>query len=186
MHLGAALMSGRPDESVESLASMLSDETLDLPRLIEESKRALFAYFARRVVSTDDAADLTGEVLLTMWRKVDAMPRAPVEARMWAFGIARNVLANHRRTVSRRMKLSDRLRGEALVSGDARPVRDDVWDALQALPAGDREIIQLLHWDGFSLWEAATILGKKSATVRSRYARARARLRADLTVESDL
>lgn len=95
MHLGAALMSGRPDESVEALASMLSDETLDLPRLIEESKRALFAYFARRVVSTDDAADLTGEVLLTMWRKVDAMPRAPVEARMWAFGIARNVLANH-------------------------------------------------------------------------------------------
>lgn len=178
-------MPGRPDESVEALVSMWSHEKLDLPRLIDESKRALFAYFARRVVSTDDAADLTGEVLLTMWRKVDAMPSEPVDARMWTFGIARNVLANHRRAVSRRRKLSERLQGEALVSGDARPVRDDVWEALEALSTGDREIIQLVHWDGFSLAETAKILSKKPATVRSRYARARAKLRADLTLETD-
>ncbi|MHC9045680.1 RNA polymerase sigma factor [Microbacterium saperdae] len=178
-------MSGRPDESVDALVSMWSGERLELPRLIDESKRALFAYFARRVVSTDDAADLTGEVLLTMWRKVDAMPSDPVDARMWTFGIARNVLANHRRAVSRRRKLSERLKGEALVSGDSRPVRDDVWEALDALPTGDREIIQLVHWDGFSLAETAKILGKKPATVRSRYSRARAKLRADLTLETD-
>ncbi|WP_223622459.1 RNA polymerase sigma factor [Microbacterium sp. EST19A] len=178
-------MSGRPDESVDALVSMWSGERLELPRLIDESKRALFAYFARRVVSTDDAADLTGEVLLTMWRKVDAMPSEPVDARMWTFGIARNVLANHRRAVSRRRKLSETLKGEALVSGDSRPVRDDVWEALEALPTGDREIIQLVHWDGFSLAETAKILSKKPATVRSRYSRARAKLRADLTLETD-
>jgi len=184
--MGAALMSGgRSDESVEALVWMWSDDRLDLPRLIDESKRALFAYFARRVVSTDDAADLTSEVLLTLWRKVDAMPAEPVDARMWMFGIARNVLANHRRALSRRRNLSDRLKGEALVSGDSRPVRDDVWEALEALSAGDREIIQLVHWDGFSLAEAAKILGKKPGTVRSRYSRARAKLRADLTLETD-
>ncbi|WP_301110366.1 RNA polymerase sigma factor [Microbacterium sp.] len=183
--MGAALMPGRPEEPLEALVWMWSDDRLDLPRLIDESKRALFAYFARRVVSTDDAADLTGEVLLTMWRKVDAMPAEPVDARMWTFGIARNVLANHRRALSRNRKLSDRLKGEALVSGDVRPVRDDVWEALEALPAGDRELIQLVHWDGFSLAEAAKILGKKPATVRSRYSRARAKLRADLTLETD-
>jgi RNA polymerase sigma-70 factor (ECF subfamily) len=176
---------GRSDESVEALESMWRDDRLDLPRLIDESKRALFAYFARRVVSTDDAADLTGEVLLTMWRKVDSMPAEPVESRMWMFGIARNVLANHRRALSRRRKLSERLKGEALVSGDARPVRDNVWEALEALPETDREIMQLVHWDGFSLAEAAKILGKKPATVRSRYSRARARLRGDLTLEAD-
>ncbi|GGD76881.1 RNA polymerase sigma factor [Microbacterium murale] len=174
-------MPGHPDESVEALEWMWSEDTLDLPRLIEGSKRALFAYFARRVVSTDDAADLTSEVLLTMWRKVDSMPSEPVEARMWAFGIARNVLANHRRGIARRRKLSERLKGEALVSGDERPVRDDVWEALRALSETDREIIQLVHWDGFSLVDAAKILGKKPATVRSRYSRARAKLRADLT-----
>ncbi|MFJ2504456.1 RNA polymerase sigma factor [Microbacterium sp. NPDC087592] len=178
-------MPGRPEEPLEALVSMWSDDRLDLPRLIDESKRALFGYFARRVVSTDDAADLTGEVLLTMWRKIDAMPPDHIEARMWMFGIARNVLANHRRALSRRRKLSDRLTGEALVSGDARPVRDDVWEALEALPAGDREIIQLVHWDGFSLAETAKILGKKPATVRSKYSRARAKLRADLALESD-
>lgn len=178
-------MSGRPEESLEALVSMWSDERLDLPGLIDESKRALFAYFVRRVVSTDDAADLTGEVLLTMWRKIDAMPSDRIDVRMWTFGIARNVLANHRRALSRNRKLSDRLKGEALISGDSRPVRDDVWEALEALPSGDREIIQLVHWDGFSLAEAAKILGKKPATVRSKYTRARAKLRADLTLETD-
>ena len=82
-------------------------------------------------------------------------------------------------------QLSDRLKGEALISGDSRPVRDDVWEALEALSTGDREIIQLVHWDGFSLAEAAKILGKKPATVRSRYSRARAKLRADLTLHND-
>ncbi|MFB8190815.1 RNA polymerase sigma factor [Microbacterium sp. NPDC055988] len=178
-------MPGRSEEPLEALVSMWSDDRLDLPALIDESKRALFGYFVRRVVSTDDAADLTGEVLLTMWRKVDAMPSDRIEARMWTFGIARNVLANHRRALSRRRKLSDRLKGEALIIGDSRPVRDDVWEALEALPVGDREVIQLVHWDGFSLAEAAKILGKKPATVRSRYARARAKLRADLTLQSD-
>lgn len=67
-------MPGRPEEPLEALVSMWSDDNVDLPGLIDESKRALFGYFVRRVVSTDDAADLTGEVLLTMWRKVDAMP----------------------------------------------------------------------------------------------------------------
>jgi RNA polymerase sigma-70 factor (ECF subfamily) len=183
--MGAALMPGRSEEPLEALVSMWSDDSHDLPGLIDESKRALFGYFVRRVVSTDDAADLTGEVLLTMWRKIDAMPSEPVDARMWMFGIARNVLANHRRALSRRRKLSDRLKGEALVSGDARPVRDDVWEALEALAAGDREIIQLVHWDGFSLAEAAKVLGKKPATVRSRYSRARAKLRTDLTLGTD-
>lgn len=183
--MGAALMPGRPEEPLEALVWMWSDDRLDLPRLIDESKRALFVYFARRVVSTDDAADLTGEVLLTMWRRAGAMPAEPVDARMWMFGIARNILANHRRALSRRRKLSDRLKGEALVSGDVRPVRDDVWEALEALSSGDREIIQLVHWDGFSLAEAAKILGKKPTTVRSRYSRARAKLRADLTFQGD-
>ncbi|MDP3952039.1 RNA polymerase sigma factor [Microbacterium sp.] len=174
-------MPAQPEESIEALQWMWSEDTLNLPRLIDGSKRALFAYFARRVGSTEDAADLTGEVMLTMWQKAASMPADATEARMWAFGIARNVLANHRRSIDRRRKLSERLTGEALVSGDTRPVRDDVWEALRALPEIDREIIQLVHWDGFSLADAARILGKKPATVRSRYSRARAKLRAGLT-----
>lgn len=176
-------MPGQPEESIEALQWMWTEDTLDLPRLIDGSKRALFAYLARRVVSTEDAADLTGEVMLTMWQKAPSMPVNATEARMWAFGIARNVLANHRRGIVRRRKLSERLKGEALISGDARPVRDDVWESLRALPEIDREIIQLVHWDGFSLAEAAKILRKKPATVRSRYSRARAKLRADLTLD---
>lgn len=38
-------------------------------------------------------------------------------------------------------------------------------------------MIGLVHWEGFSLIDAGRILGMKEGTVRSRYHRAKARLR---------
>ncbi len=44
----------------------------------------------------------------------------------------------------------------------------------------DRDIIGLVHWEGFSLVEVSRILRMKEGTVRSRYHRARTSLRAEL------
>lgn len=99
---------------------------------------------------------------------------------MWAFGVARKILSDHRRSLIRRRKLSERLTNEAILSQNARPVQDDVWEAIGALPPLDREIIQLVHGDGFSLAGVSRILGRKPGTIRSMYPRARSKLRASL------
>jgi RNA polymerase sigma-70 factor (ECF subfamily) len=44
------------------------------------------------------------------------------------------------------------------------------------IDALDREIIMLVHWEGFTSEEVARILGVKPATVRSRHLRIRAYL----------
>ncbi|MDI6944272.1 sigma-70 family RNA polymerase sigma factor [Microbacterium barkeri] len=166
------------------------DETADIQELwssgvpatptsfIKLNRDALFAYFARRVDSVEDAADLTGDVFVIIWRRADDIPFDQTRARMWLFGVARNVLSNHMRAQARRRRLRERAAEQ--VRHDVpldESVSEGVHDALGALAPLDQEIVQLHHWDGFNLAEIAGILGRRPATIRSRYARARARLR---------
>lgn len=144
--------------------------------LIAANGRDLFAYFARRVGSADDAADLAAEVFLVVWRNADTISSDPLAARMWAFGVARNVLSNHIRGLRRRHRLHERLVQAYSPESDITDLRETVAGAVAQLNPIDREIVRLVHWEGFSLTEAAAILHRNPATVRSRYSRARKRL----------
>ncbi len=143
---------------------------------VRDAAPALLAYFARRVTPAEDAADLLAETLEIVWRKSSALPDEP---RPWMFGIARNLLLHHRRGQARRRALADRLRAELAVQPHPGFADDhaELHGALGTLDAIDREIIGLVHWDGFALVEVAGILRMKEPTVRSRYHRAKLRLR---------
>lgn len=166
-------MSGRSDEKRNRVE-----------RVVPEHSPALLAYFVRRVEPVDVAADLLSETLLALWKRANALPTRDDEVRPWMFGIARNVLLHHRRSISRRRALADRLRTqlstETSVGFVDAPAFDELHDALGALDPTDREIISLPHWDGLPLVEIARVLRMKEGTVRSRYHRARARLRQEL------
>lgn len=137
-------------------------------------------YFARRV-GHDDAPDLVAETMMAAWRRSNALPSDPDGARMWLFGIARNVLANADRSHRRRLRLANRLR--LLIDRSSEPAADagiEIRDALQRLPAEHAEILRLVHWDGFSLQEASMLLNEPPTTTRSRYTRAKTALRGQL------
>jgi RNA polymerase sigma-70 factor (ECF subfamily) len=68
----------------------------------------------------------------------------------------------------------------------AQDVAAEVRSAIRLLNATDQEIMRLHYWDGFSLVEAAQILGLRAATVRSRHARARSKLRVQLEAQGHL
>ncbi|NLF03851.1 MAG: sigma-70 family RNA polymerase sigma factor [Actinomycetales bacterium] len=163
---------------------MTSADGERLNQLIERAGPDVLAYFERRVRDREDAADLLGETLLVAWRRADVVPRDPVQARMWLFGVARGVLSNHARGVRRRLRLADSLRSqlelaarEAAREAPGGAARDAVVEAVEALPVELAELVRLVHWDGFSLTEAAELMGVGSSTARSRYARARELLR---------
>lgn len=137
----------------------------------------ILAYFEYRARGAE-AADLLSETMATAWRRIDAMPDEPTEARMWLFGIARNTLANAERAAQRRWKLADKLRAHLTTS---TPVDDDqrtieVRDAVSRLTPDLRELIGLIHWDGFSITDAAGIIGIPASTARTRYQAARKQL----------
>jgi RNA polymerase sigma-70 factor, ECF subfamily len=163
---------------VTSLPSRAEPARLDVRAFVEREAPSILDYFGRRVPSAD-AADLLGETLVVVARRIGSIPSDELNARMWLFGVARKVLSTHRRSATRRTALADKLRLELA----ARPAAPDatahveVREAIASLPVRDREIIELVYWEGFSLEEVAGILSMRSATVRSRHARAKEKLR---------
>ncbi|MHA6669926.1 RNA polymerase sigma factor [Homoserinimonas sp. A447] len=152
-----------------------------LERAIEDAAPALLGYFVRRVDVVEDAADLVSETMISAWKASRRMPRDPQEARMWLFGVARNVLRHHVRSSSRRDALVARL-GQAVSA--AQPPDDDisldVRAAVEELPEPLAELIRLVHWDGFSLEDAAAHLRIPASTARGRHSRARQLLQESL------
>lgn len=139
----------------------------------------LLTYFGRRARVPADAADLLSETFVVAWRRGDRMPAEPEQARMWLFGVARRVLANAARHAARQSKLTDQLRAhlESLPTEHVDTETLDIRAALDALPDDQTELVRLVLWDGFTVPEAATILGISESTARGRYQRARERLR---------
>jgi RNA polymerase sigma factor (sigma-70 family) len=156
----------------------------DLSGALASNAHSLLAYFERRLRFREDAADLLSETMLQAWRRVDALPSGDAaQQRMWLYTIAANVLANHRRTVKRRAALADRLRDHIAASPKGADPSEAVTvrDAVLRLDAAHRELVMLIHWDGFTIAEAAELLGLNRSTARGRYAAARETLKDALT-----
>ena len=162
-------------------------ESAELRRALAETADPLLAYFERRVTPTADAADLLAETMLQAWRRASELPaEGAVRQRMWLFTIAANVLANHRRSDRRRRRLAERLRlhvGATTTPASDHADRIALRDAVHHLKKEQRELVTLIHWDGFSLVEAAELLRLNTSTARSRYAAARESLRRSLSEE---
>lgn len=162
------------------IGTRAKDRAVAVTELVEREAGSLLDYFLRRTARAEDAADLLGETLLVVWRRERSIPEDPTKARMWMFGIARKVLAGQRRSGTRRAALTHRLAAELTVqspTSDDDSLTTEVRTLIDRLDDVDQEIIRLVYWDGFTLIQAAEILDMRPATVRSRHARARAKLR---------
>ncbi len=155
--------------------------TARIEQAVRQHAPALLGYFTRRVDEVTDAADLLGDTLVILWRRAGSLPAEDEEVRPWMFGIARNVLMHHQRRSVRQRALASRLRAALEIEphpGFADPSEhDDLRRALASLDPVDRDIIGLIHWEGFSQIEVSHILRLNANTVRSRYHRSRLRLR---------
>jgi RNA polymerase sigma factor (sigma-70 family) len=135
----------------------------------------------RRTDQPADAADVVADTFLVAWRRLDVLPPGE-EARLWLYGVARQVVANVRRGQRRRARLGERLAaalGEHVVAdpADAVGTVSAVRAALAGLPPDDRELLQLTVWEELTSAEVAAVLGIPPGTVRSRLHTLRRRLR---------
>jgi RNA polymerase sigma factor (sigma-70 family) len=152
--------------------------------LFEAHYRDLMAYAIRRCASPEDAEDLVAETFTVAWRRFDDLPSGN-QTRLWLFGTARLIRMNQFRSHRRRRNLLIRLAGlpkAGRVTGSDAVIsdREQVLEALRALPPGDREILQLHAWEQLSADEIAIVLDLTPSAVWKRLERARRRLAASL------
>ncbi|MFB4317501.1 RNA polymerase sigma factor [Actinomadura sp. 21ATH] len=143
--------------------------------IYEANRVQILGYALRRTADAQDAADVLAETFLTAWRRLDDVPRDG-RARLWLYGVARRVLANHHRGERRRSALAADL-GLRLRTEAAEPDRNlaDVGPAFRSLSEADRELLTLVGWEGLDHGEIATVLGCSRNAVRIRLHRARRR-----------
>jgi RNA polymerase sigma factor (sigma-70 family) len=154
-------------------------------QFFRETRTDLFAYALRRSADPADAADVLAETYLIAWEKMDSLPKGK-RARLWLFGVARNVLLRGASGAGTRRLLKDRIATELRrVAGDQESVVDAelaevLAAALGSLTIRDREIVMLTAWDGLTPKEIATVLGTSANAVRIRLHRARVQLKREL------
>jgi RNA polymerase sigma-70 factor (ECF subfamily) len=151
----------------------VSDERAEFEALFQETRGPLLGYLTRRA-PVEDAADLLADVYLVAWRRRADLPRGD-ERRLWLFGVARRLVAEHHRSAHVRADAEG-----AVVPAEPRssedPRGDAVRAALETLGDLDRELVTLTTWEGLSPAEAGRVVGMAAGTARVRLHRARSRL----------
>jgi RNA polymerase sigma-70 factor, ECF subfamily len=154
----------------------------DDPRVVEAFKRELadliphVRAFARTLTGDATAADdLAQDALMKAW---DARRSYQMGTNMkaWTFMILRNQFYSEKRRSWRQTQLDPEVAERTLIAVDnpESPVAlDELRQALNVLPAEQREALILVGAGGFAYEEAAAICGCAVGTVKSRVSRAR-------------
>jgi RNA polymerase sigma-70 factor (ECF subfamily) len=147
--------------------------------LFRDHHPAVRAY-ARRRVPPEDVDDIVSQTFLTVWRRLDDVPEAPVP---WLLAVARNVVGTEWRGAARRERLWVKAQSwhvEGCDPGEPESADGRVLAALAVPKQRDREALTLVAWDGLTPGQAAAVLGEPPARFRQRLHRAGRRLRAEL------
>ena len=111
-------------------------------------------YLARRA-DRQVADDLVAETFLAAFAKRNRYDLGHPDARPWLYGIATNLVGQHRRDEARQYRIRQAAVAEPEVPGHAEKVAADVTaqamrsllaEALAALSAGDRDVLLLIAW----------------------------------------
>jgi RNA polymerase sigma factor (sigma-70 family) len=152
--------------------------------LFERHGRSIYNYCFRRTGDWARAEDLTSIVFLECWRRRD-IELAGDKVLPWLFGIATNVCRSRRRSVARHRAALGRLPAPDRALDFADEALDRLADEVRMrnllalvarLPKREQDVLALCVWADLSYRDAAAALGIPVGTVRSRLARARARL----------
>ena len=172
-----------PPSDAEVIGRSL-DEPEDFGLIYDRHAATRLRFLGRRA-GAKVAEGLVGELFRIAFERRKTFDVSRASALPWLYGIGSNLLLKHRRDEARRLRASARMaadseaaHGRASIEAlDARLLFPRVADAIEALPAGEREALLLFAWEELSYQSVAEALGLPIGTVRSRLNRARAQLR---------
>lgn len=140
-------------------------------------------YLARRL-GPQVADDLVAETFLAAFDKRQRYDLDRPDARPWLYGIATNLVGQHRRQEARRYRSGEAAVGDSPDHADrvaaevtAQAMRSMLAGALGGLSDEDRDVLLLIAWEQLTYDEVATALAVPVGTVRSRLNRARRKVR---------
>lgn len=150
--------------------------------------RAVTAYAVRRCDNADDVADLVSDTFMIALQASNRYIPETDTALPWLYGIARRVLARQRRRKAGFARLlvksthsEVRFQGfeeEAIADAiDATRSAPALAEALDRLSKGERDVLELVAFEGLTPSEAAVVLELTPNAARLKLSRARRHMR---------
>ena len=164
----------RDDEQL--VVAALAGEVTAFAALVDGHRARVLAVVERML--GDEAEDVVQEALLRAYLGLSEL-RDPVRFGAWLCGIALNVAKMR----LRRRALETRVVTEAMSNGGRfhdREALSVLRDAIDALPAGQRDAVVMHYVEGLSCEEIAALVGTSPGAIRVRLHRAREELRGEL------
>lgn len=159
-------------------------EPVPVGRIVEEYRPRLSSFIRKRVKNRDDAEDILQDVLYQFVRVLDDNARQIEKLSSWMFRVAHNMIVNFGKkkreydlpgfdgSFDGLDGLTGTLSGDDSNSPETSYLRSLVWeeleDALQELPLEQREVFELMEFDGMPAKDIARATGVPVNTIISR------------------
>ncbi len=189
--------SSKTDEDLILLCQRKDQRAME--ELIRRHQRTVFALLYRLAPDWNNTADLAQEVFIRMWRSVGSI-RNPKAFQSWLRQIVTNMFYDELRKRPRQLSvisMDEPMNREEQDEGGTRDIQDSsagpdelcqrqelnnvIRFAMDELPEQFRTAIYLREFEGLSYEEIATITRSEVGTVKSRIARARAKVQQIVT-----
>ncbi|MBF82328.1 MAG: hypothetical protein CL522_02865 [Actinobacteria bacterium] len=156
--------------------------------LLRQNYGKIYSICRKLAGNEADADDATQEALISIVRKISSF-KGESRFSTWAYRIATNACLDEIRKRNRRPQLefSENSESRLSTSRTSRSIEDQISDrllieeALNALPDDFRIPLILRDQTGMNYQEISTVLSLPEGTVKSRIARARERLKVELS-----
>jgi RNA polymerase sigma-70 factor (ECF subfamily) len=155
-------------------------------KLLAELIPYLRRFVQRRLLNTAAAEDVVQNVLISIHRARGSY-RAERRFSPWLHAIARNAIIDHTRQQARRSRREVSLEADGVAEPSSDPVETpsrrlspELEGALSALPDAQRQAVELIHLEGYSVAEAAERVGATKAALKVRAHRGYRAMRAHI------
>lgn len=159
--------------------------------LFERHAEPMLAFFARRTLDAEAAAELVAETFAEAFSSRGRFRNVGADGAGWLYGIGRHLLSRYFRNgavdarARRRLAMPERTVGdddyeriEELI--DFEHIRNDVREALEGLSEEQRDAVTLRVVDGLGYATVASTLGCTEPTARARVSRGLRRIAREL------
>lgn len=193
----SSIYADKTDEDLILLCQRKDQRALE--ELIRRHQRTVFALLYRLAPDWNNTADLAQEVFIRMWRSIDSI-RNPKAFQSWLRQIVTNMFYDELRKRPRQLSvisMDEPMNKDDQDDGATRDIQDAsagpdelcqrkelnnvIRLAMDELPEQFRTAIYLREFEGLSYEEIATITRSEVGTVKSRIARARAKVQQIVT-----
>ncbi|MCG7418063.1 MULTISPECIES: RNA polymerase sigma factor [Microbacterium] len=171
------------DDDAELWVRVRQGDELALAALFDRYEGRLFRHASRLLSHREDAKDAVTVAFFELWRKRASVRLVEGSPLPWLVNTVAHCARNLERSGRRYRALLDRAPVAEMAVTPSGHDDSGVLAALKRLPEREQAVVVLAVLEGYAEREVAQVLGIPAGTVKSRLARAKAKLRNDITLE---